>query len=370
MAQEALNSWDFFRSVLDGIQDMIKILDRDYKIIYANRSAQEYLGKPLEELIGRHCYQEYHQSPLPPEHCVTMDTYQTGAPQNSAFTTLEPDGLERHWEISTFPLKDDEGNVKYIIEIVKDITERKILRYQLVEAERLASLGHLAAGIAHELRNPLVAIGSITQLLDEDTDENDPRKGDIQTLIREIKRLDKFIHEFLDFSAPKGPHPSLCDLADLIEDTLVLLDKQISSNKIKIIKKFPKNVPKLLLDKDQIKQVFLNIIVNAMEAMPDGGELGITVTAAPPGVYDQSTKDIKGKSLSSAKGVVIEFRDTGCGIPPDKLKKIFDPFFSYGKKGTGLGLSICHKIVQSHLGRIEVESRVNQGTRVKIWLPV
>jgi PAS domain S-box-containing protein len=370
MPPEVLNSWEFFRSVLDGIQDMIKILDRDYKIIYANRSAQAHIAKPLEEIVGNPCYQEYHQSSLPPEYCLTPDTFQSGDPQNSTFSTLEPDGLERHWEISTFPLKDEAGNIKYIIEIVKDITERKRLEDQLVKAERLAGLGHLAAGIAHELRNPLVGIGSIAQLLDEDTEENDPRKGDIHTLIREIKRLDKFITEFLDFSAPKGPDPSLCELSELIQDTLALLDKQISSNKINIIKKFPKDIPKLLLDRDQMKQVFLNIIVNAMEAMAHGGELEITMTPALPEVYNRSTKSIEAKCPSTAKGVVIEFRDTGCGIPPDKLKRIFDPFFSYGKKGTGLGLSICHKIVKSHLGKIEVESQLNQWTRVKIWLPV
>jgi PAS domain S-box-containing protein len=370
MIQEVLNSWKFFRSVLDGIQDMIKIMDRDYRIIYANRAAQEYIGKPLEDIVDKPCYQEYHEPSIPPEYCATLETFQTGLPQNSTFTTLEPDGLERFWEISTFPLKDNEGNINNIIEIVKDITEGKRLEYQLVEAERLADLGHLAAGIAHELRNPLVGIGSIAQLLDEDTDENDPRKGDIQTLLREIKRLDRFINEFLDFSGPKGPNPSLCALAELIEDTLSLLDKQINSHRINIDKKFPQNTPKLLLDRDQMKQVFLNIIVNAMEAMAHGGELEITITRAPLGVFDRSTKKIKAKSYSSAKGVVIEFRDTGCGIPPDKLKKIFDPFFSYGKKGTGLGLSICHKIVQSHLGQIEVESQLNQGTQVKIWLPV
>ncbi len=223
-------------------------------------------------------------------------------------------------------------------------------------ADRLASLGTLTAGLAHEIRNPLVAIKTFTQLLPERLNDEEFRNHFLHVVDGEVDRISSLVTELLDFARPSEPKFEVEDINSILEGMILLVSTQTKSKQINIIKHFSSDLKPITIDREQIKQVFLNILLNAIEATPENG-----------------TIFVKTRSFVKPEGepyLQIEFTDNGCGIPEEYLEDIFTPFFTTREKGSGLGLSISNQIVQDHRGYIDVESRFNQGASFFVNLPL
>jgi two-component system NtrC family sensor kinase len=226
-------------------------------------------------------------------------------------------------------------------------------RDQLVQTEKLASIGELAAGVAHEINNPIGVILGFAQVLLKRIDETSPVYKPLSTIEREGLRCKRIVQGLLDFARQSKPSPRRVNVNDVIEDAVVLMEHQANSSNVRLAKAFAPDMPDVVADANQLQQVFFNIILNAYHAMPNGGDLRIT-------------------SRRLGNEVHIIFADTGIGIPPENLKRIFDPFFTTKEvgQGTGLGLSISYGIVEQHGGTIEVSSQPSTGATFVVKLPV
>jgi two-component system NtrC family sensor kinase len=225
---------------------------------------------------------------------------------------------------------------------------------QLVRAGKMAALGELAAGVAHEINNPLTGVLTFSSLMLKKTDENHPWRKDLENIVQQTTRCRNIVRGLLDFARQRKPDKKEWDIHLLINNTLTLVEKQAPFQNIKIDKQFKTGIPMLFVDADQIQQVFMNILLNAADAMAGkGGNLTIKT-------------DLK-DGLAE-----VSFTDTGYGISKEHLSKLFDPFFTTKEtgKGTGLGLAISYGIIQSHGGDIEVESQVGRGSTFRIKLPI
>ncbi|HEX6436629.1 MAG TPA: ATP-binding protein [Candidatus Binatia bacterium] len=229
----------------------------------------------------------------------------------------------------------------------------------LRRADRLSSLGLLTAGLAHEIRNPLVAIRTFTQLLPERYEDAEFRNGFQSLALKEVDRICGLITDLLSFARPSKPNVAQEDMNNVIEGIARILDTQAKEKSVELVRHFAPNLPKVWIDREQMKQVFMNLIFNGIQAMNDGGTITI------------STRIFTSDAIEQAPSFVqVEVRDTGVGIPNENLEHIFDPFFTSKDEGSGLGLSISHQIVQEHGGYVTVESKVGKGTSFLVNIPI
>jgi signal transduction histidine kinase/putative methionine-R-sulfoxide reductase with GAF domain len=223
---------------------------------------------------------------------------------------------------------------------------------QLIRSEKLAALGQLAAGIAHEIRNPLTSINILIHSLTENLPSGASQKEDLQVIEEEIHRINEIVDQFLRFAKPTPPLLQQSEVISIFEETLQLLRPQIEKQRIIVQKEF-QPLPPLLMDREQMKQVFLNLLLNAVQAMPKGGYLSL-----------------RGHIPEGDRWIKLLIQDSGVGISEGDINKLFDPFFSTKEGGIGLGLSIAHRIIDQHRGKIEVESAPWKGTLFTVWLPI
>ncbi|MBI4710814.1 MAG: HAMP domain-containing protein [Nitrospirae bacterium] len=240
-------------------------------------------------------------------------------------------------------------------------------RQQVQKAAKLASLGELASGIAHEIKNPLAGISGAIQILAADFPPNDPKREITDEMQNQVKRLDQAVRDLLLYARPTPPQMSPNNINYILEKTLFFIRQVAAKGNTEIDTEFGKNLPETMLDAAQIQQVFLNLSINAIQAMPDGGNLKISTALKKP-------KELSGIVLSNDNNeeewLEVKFEDTGVGIAPEDMKKIFNPFFTKKVKGTGIGLSISQRIVEEHGGIITVKSQVGKGSAFTVLLPV
>ncbi len=241
---------------------------------------------------------------------------------------------------------------KKVEERTKELTE---MQAHLIQSEKLASLGKLAAGIAHEINNPLGGVLIYSHLLLEDTDKNSPHYENLKKIVKETSRCKDIVKGLLEFARPKEPEMSLVNINEIVERSLSIMERQALFQNIKIKKSYVSNLPKIAADSAQLQQVFVNIIINAAEAMNGNGILTLSTSLNGDGTF-----------------IEIKFSDTGHGIKEEDRKRLFEPFFTTKEvgKGTGLGLAISYSIIQKHQGTIEVKSEVAKGSTFKVRLPV
>jgi two-component system, NtrC family, sensor kinase len=258
-----------------------------------------------------------------------------------------------------------EGWVETLEEKVRERTEElRLAEAEVARGEKLASIGQLAAGIAHELNNPLTGVLTFTHLLRKKMPEGSQDAEDLDLVIRETKRCASIIRRLLDFAREKTPEKALVDLNRLTEETVRFVERSAALQQIEIVMDLDPDLPQLYVDADLIKQVLMNILVNAQQAIEEHGRITVRTRLTP-------ARRLQGSGGEPAPAVEIAISDTGCGIPQANLQRIFDPFFTSKEvgKGTGLGLSVSYGIVRSHGGEIEVESTVGEGTTFRICLP-
>lgn len=217
-------------------------------------------------------------------------------------------------------------------------------------------MGQVAAGIAHEIRNPLVGIGSTTSLLLDDTAPDDARRPDLEVILQETKRLDRIVNQIIDYARPREIVAFAFDMAQLVHEVTKVLDEPLAHKQAAITLSAPAPPSMIQADRDQFKQVLLNVMQNAIEATPTGGAITVTLTQLARGVEP---------------GLEVAVTDHGQGISPAHLQHVFEPFFTSGKpRGTGLGLAICRNILDAHGGDIALDSEPGRGTTVRVWAPL
>jgi signal transduction histidine kinase len=248
-------------------------------------------------------------------------------------------------ELKTFSQQMEE-------KIQKTTADLRKTEAQLIRSEKLAALGQLAAGIAHEIRNPLTSINILIHSMTENLPSGDSHKEDLEVIEEEINRINEIVDQFLRFAKPAPPLLEKADILSVLEETLQLLRPQIEKQRIVVRKEF-QTLPIIQMDREQMKQAILNLLLNAIQAMPAGGHL-----------------TLKAKNSEDGQLIRLSIQDSGIGIPGDDLNKLFDPFFSTKEGGIGLGLSITHRIIDQHHGKIEVESVPGKGTVFTVWLPI
>jgi PAS domain S-box-containing protein len=280
---------------------------------------------------------------------------QEGKPYETVFRFLHQDGTIRKVLSRRIPLEPEPGQPVVYQGFNIDITALHDMQQQLSRAERLATLGQVAAGIAHEIRNPLVGIGSTASLLRDDLEESDPKREDLDVILNETRRLDRIVNQIIDYARPRDLVPTTWPVDGIVDDVLKLMDTRLERQGIKIVRSCPPAIA-AFADRDQIKQVLLNLCQNSLDAMPGGGDLRIAAGQA---------------SGSGRAGIFIEVTDTGSGISQKHLAQVFQPFFTEGKPhGTGLGLAICRNIAEAHGGEMTLTSEPGHGTTARLWLPL
>lgn len=270
------------------------------------------------------------------------------------------------------------GEARWLLVTVRDMTQMRRLREELRRHERLATLGQLSAGVAHEIRNPLAGIGTSAQVLLRRFEPRDDRARFVRVILDEVARLDRIVTSLLQYARPRTPQLRPATLADCVSEVIASQADHLARSGVKVELDAAPRMGALYIDADLVKQVVLNIVMNAIQAMPKGGALRIEVRRArrrpvPRGPGRRAT-DRAERARRPAPGWVVHqqvrFSDTGPGIPRGVLAKLFDPFFSTKPRGTGLGLSISQTIMHEHGGSIEVASREGRGTTVLLNFPV
>ncbi len=350
-AEEAIkHAAEEWRDTFDSISDAISIHDREYKILRANKAFADIFHMKPRQIIGRYCY-ELHSGEKPISGCPHKQTLATGKPAAAEFYESN---LGKYLRESTSPIFDEKGEVVGTIHITRDITEQKQQNERLMMADRLASIGELAAGTAHELNNPLTSVLGFSQLVMEKDIPDDIRE-DLKLIHNEAQRAASVTKNLLTFARKQAPAKQLNQINNIIEDVLKLRAYEHKVNGIEVQRQLAPDLPEIKVDYSQMQQVFLNIIINAEYFMIEAHNRGtLTVT----------TKKRNGS-------VRISIADDGPGIPPETLSRIFNPFFTTKEagKGTGLGLSICHGIVSEHGGQIYARSRPGKGATIVVELP-
>lgn len=330
-------------NIFRSITDMVYFTDMNYTIKNINRAVEEKLGIGKKEIIGKKCYEVFHGMNEPWHRCPHHKTVEN---KMSYVEELEDPNMGGTFLTSTSPIFDLSGNFLGTVHIVRDITELKYIRERLQSAERMAALGEVAAKVAHEIRNPLVSIGGFAQRLERKLEGNLKEYASI--IYNEVKRLEDILKDILGFVREIRLSKIEVNVNDLVGNVLSLVEGEIHERGL-TLEKYLGDVPPVRLDYDRMKEAILNILNNAIQAVLVQGKIIV-------------------KTYRSNSFAVIEVSDTGTGISEKDLPFIFDPFYTTKTSGTGLGLAITRRIVEEHNGRIEVKSRIGEGTTFKIFL--
>ena len=352
----------FTESVLDSLPVSIYVIDRDYQIVTWNRQREiGAQGMPREEVIGRNVFQvfaKYPQSRLKQEF---ERAFRTGNIERIEQQTIDQAGATKHWMVSKIPMRDEATDeVTHVITVGEDVTMRVEAIHAAGRAEKLAAVGRLAAGVVHEINNPLATISACAESLEARVEEGafgeSSEVDDLHEylgLIRsEAFRCKAITNGLLDFSRVRTSDRLMIDVTDLIRSSANLIAHQKRGSDIRIEFEMDENIPQINADGGQIQQAIIALATNAIDAMPDGGTLTF-------------------RAKNTNNRVTVEIQDSGIGIAPENLSKVFEPFFTTKEvgKGTGLGLAVCYGIITEHGGRLAVRSNVGVGTTFTIFLP-
>lgn len=354
MESQLLQAAEQWRATFDAITTPVSIQDRNYRILRVNQAFADAFHKTPQELIGKTCFEISHGTTEPVATCPHRRTLESGRVEEVEIHNAEKGTYSL---VSTYPMFGPDGEVIVSVHITQDITERMKMQEQLMVTNRLASVGELAAGIAHEINNPLTGILGFSELLLE-TDLPDYVRRDVETIYSEARRSAEIIKNLLVFARRHHQVRDLVNVNEVIQRVLELRAYDTKLNNIEVITRLASDLPEITADYFQLQQVFLNIVINAEFFM---------LKAHKKGILQISTRFLEGKDR-----VEITFADDGPGIAPENLERLFDPFFTTKEvdQGTGLGLSISHGVIKQHGGSIKVESTPGKGASFIIELPL
>ncbi len=355
--EQILKSTAMLQAVFDGISDPLMLLDSNLEVKMLNRPASEYYQVEPEDVIGKLCYRGFKGRSDPCEGCDIPPAILGGRAvtfERKGF--IDPDRLE---EVVIYPIKEKDSEAGSAIIRISDITEARFMERQLIRSEKLASLGLLVSGIAHEINNPMAIINEKAGLMkdvlefSEAFEYRDKFLDLLNSILNSVGRCRVITHRLLGFAKRRDVKAETIHLNRLLEEILVFLEREALHRSINVSLDFSPDLPTLESDRGQLQQVFLNIIKNGFEVVDDGGNVSVVTRLKDPDTLQ------------------VRITDDGCGMSPEQLKHIFEPFYTSGKEsGTGLGMYITHGIICKNLGgQITVQSEEGKGTTFTVELP-
>jgi PAS domain S-box-containing protein len=325
---------DYLNSILESMSDGVIVADTNGTITKFNRSASNILEYMKEEVVGRSFFDLFGREFI--------------APDGERGTKLcAKSGREVSVSERDAPISDRSRTCIGYVKVFEDLTEIEALREQVRQVDRLAAIGEMAATVAHEIRNPLGGIRGFAALLARDIPSDDPRSRLVEKILAGTRNLNKVVDELLEYTRPLDFQLRPANCAELNDAAISFLE--IGNRPITIANTVPRHL-RVFADSDKIRHVFLNILLNAAQSIESEGDIRISATV-------------------DGRMITVSIRDTGCGIPREKLPQVFSPFYTTKEKGTGLGLAIAAKIVDGHAGTLEAESEVGAGTTISVSLP-
>jgi PAS domain S-box-containing protein len=341
---------DFSENIVESLSIGVLTLDLEGRIESWNPQLEELLELPRDAALGRKL------SEVLPRDLVSEIESHTASEHVAGFYKSRvntPAGRQLVINVSTAPLLGKDGAQLGRLILLDDITQRVRMEEQMLQNEKLTSLGLLAAGVAHEVNTPLAVISNYIQMLAKQIPADDPRQRTIERIVKQTFRASEIVNNLLNFSRTGAVEFSEIDLNAVLEETLSLVQHPFKTARVNVVRSYREKIPPVLGSTTRLQQVFLNLFMNARDAMPAGGMLEVRTAA-----YNGS--------------VEVEITDTGAGITPEHIHRIFDPFFTTKAigKGTGLGLSVSYGIIKEHAGRVDVRSTPGKGTSFRLEFPV
>ena len=363
---------DLTADILTGIVDGVIVIEAGGQVIIWNRAAEEMTGIAAADALGKNIAIVLADNPGAAG--LVEKTFSSGRSYSDYDAELSvkhrppcPVGLV------TSVLTDDDGIPTGVILTIRDQAGVRELKERMRRSDRLATLGMIAAGIAHEVKNPLVGISGAAQLMKSEVLSGNETGKDagqgrnlieyLDVILKEADRLNNVLEGILDFTRLKPPEIKAYNIHSILDRVLLLNEVNARQSKVILARLYDPSLPEVMGNRDQLIQVFLNLVRNAIEAMPAGGKL--TVVTRMSDLFTSVQADGKKHRL-----MVVKINDTGRGIKQEHLNDVFTPFFTTKDKGVGLGLALSYQIVQEHLGTIRVESRENEGTTFSVYLPL
>ena len=348
---------DFLNRIMMSMQEGILVLDKDYRVVMVNDYLLKLTGLSREEMKGMLCYTAFHGLEKECAECNLEETFKTGLSSTVVRRCRNKKKGGDFFDVEVYyhPVFDKEGNVIYVIESVKDISERLKYEEELSRSKKLAAVGTLAAGVAHEIGNPLASISSLAETIGRKSSEQ-YIKEEINVMASHIERISKIVRDLVDFSRHTNYEFNKVQINDVVRDTVRLCKYDKKLEGINVVTELAEGLSEARTVKEKLIQVFMNIIWNAADAVNGkNGKGNILITTA----------------MDNSKGFKITFSDNGMGISNEEMSKIFEPFYSTKSsgKGTGLGLFVSYGIIKNLGGSIEAESEKGIGTKFTVTLP-
>jgi len=353
--RKAKNLESYNEYILRSIGSGMIICDTEGRITRLNNSAQKILGFSESEATGKHHKTIFREKTI----LCSLTEMALSKERVCSIPEMEiskADGENIWVGISTSVVKDEQNKMLGVVVLLTNVTEIKRLQHEVAFKEKMAALGEMSSGLAHELRNSMGVVLGFAKLLKKKGGDQTSTDEIVSSILGEAMSMESLIQRFLTFAKPFDLKIEKVNLKNVVDECTKALEEKLKKNKIKFGVKSEPNLPTILGDRLLLKQSFQNLIQNSIEAMPLGGELSIDLRET--------------KTYLKEKFVEVEISDTGCGIEKKNQKKIFNPFFTSKEKGTGLGLSLVKKIISLHNGEIEFESQINEGATFKICLPL
>ncbi len=339
-----------WQSTFDAIRDPVAIINDNFDIERANLSTATASSGDIKEMIGKKCYKVFADRNNICENCPLMKSIESN---HAAVSKLGSPIHHREYEVSAFPYPGGELKASAAVLHYRDITEEKRLQQELIQNEKMAAIGMLAGGVAHEINNPLGGILAFTQLLMRGLSKEEPIRPDLEEIERAAVRCKKIVADLLDFSRiSSGKEMQQLDVNMLIEKIVPFIKTELKSYNVDLKLDLKPNIKPVEGDANRLQQVFLNLLTNGCQSMPKGGCLTVS-------------------TFTDGDKTCVSVKDNGCGIAKENIGRIFDPFFTTKSpgKGTGLGLSISYRIIKEHEGTVLVESVPNKGSTFTVKLP-
>jgi PAS domain S-box-containing protein len=342
---------NYLKNILESLSNGVLVIDREERAAVCNPAAATLLGLSPDAVRSARNYRDLALPSSLEEFITAARSGEMGSPTDAELQWNDLAGQEQFLSVSASPVSDAQGKNTGLTIVLKDITRLKELELQNQRAKQLQAMGEMAVQLAHEIRNPLGSIELFASLLGNELRGQDDFKGWADQIVTGVKFLNNIVTNMLTFTRTSKPQTKPLELNGLILETLTFVEPVLQQRKIRLEPPDAGDRALCMGDAGMLRQMFLNLFMNALQAMPEHGRLAVRVQAADPGT------------------VRVEVEDSGIGIPSENLGRIFDPFFTTHEKGTGLGLALVHQIVEKHQGRIAAESEFGKGTRFTIWLP-
>jgi len=350
---ELVRSRNTLRSLFDNLPDSLYIIDRKYRLVAVNMARAKRANCEPRSIINHLCYEALYQRSEPCENCLVTETFYNHVITNRTERVWESSDHPTEWDITAYPILEEEEEVPQVIIFERDVTEKNMMGAILIQSEKMAAVGQLAAGIAHEINNPLTVVLANAQLLERSLPKDSDDAEAVDLISRAGTRALQVVRNLLNFARKEQSEVKPTDINQSIESALDMLKHEFMQRSVEYTFDPANNLPLIMASQENLSGVWVNILINAMDA-----------TSGRPGKVRIATQ-LNGNEIR----VIIN--DNGHGIEPDRLKRIFDPFYTTKEvgKGTGLGLSICHRVIKQHGGNILVESKKDVGTTFTIILP-